>query len=73
MAIRGTIVNGECMTDFTGESEIRLSQHYGGCDVKFMNDVQGMAYGIHYRKDESQFLRLIDKYGKIIGPNPLAP
>ncbi len=23
-----------------------------------MNDVQGMAYGIHFRRDESQFVRI---------------
>ena len=60
MAIRGTVVEGECKSDFAGESETSLSQHYDNCNVKFMNDVQGMAYGIHFKKDESLFVKLID-------------
>ncbi len=42
LAIRGTVINGECKTDFAGESEIRLSQHYNDCKVKFINDAKNI-------------------------------
>jgi len=58
LAIRGTVVNGECTTDFKGESELLLSKQYNNCKVKFMNDVQGMAFGVCFRKDETQFVRI---------------
>lgn len=51
-------MNGECTTDFKGESEGLLSRQYSNCKVKFMNDVQGMAFGVSFRKDEEQFVRI---------------
>jgi hypothetical protein len=73
LAIRGTVINGECKTDFAGESEIRLSQHYNDCKVKFINDVQGLAYGIHFKRDESQFVQLFNKDENKNEKNPMAP
>jgi hypothetical protein len=52
------VVNGECTTDFKEESEGLLIQQYDNCKVKFMNDVQGMAFGVSFRKDDSQFVRI---------------
>lgn len=54
-------MKGECITDFKGESEGLLSQQYNNCKVKFMNDVQGMAYGVHFRKDDSKFVKIENK------------
>lgn len=49
LAIRGVVVGGECLTDFPGESEKLLREHYKGVpEVRFMNDVEGMAQGILY-------------------------
>jgi glucokinase len=57
LAIRGVILNGECATDFKGESEARLAEQYGGKPiVRFINDVEGMAWGV--LKEQDYFVRL---------------
>lgn len=48
LGIRVVVLDGECQTDFKGESEVGLLSTFPNAKIKFMNDVEAM-YVTWYR------------------------
>jgi glucokinase len=59
LGIRGVVLEGECQTDFKGESEKGLMATFPNAKIKFMNDVEAMSLGIiHHDPSDPSILRL---------------
>ena len=61
MGVTGVVIDGKCQTaEFIGESEDTLKEEFPQITkVKFLNDVEAMAYGILYS----------DKGKNLLSPN----
>ena len=61
LGIRGVVLDGECQTDFKGESEVGLLSTFPNAKIQFMNDVEAMSFGIVHRDPSDPSFLILDK------------
>ena len=61
LGIRGVVLDGECQTDFKGESEFGLLSTFPNAKIQFMNDVEAMSLGIVHRDPSDPSFLILGK------------